>query len=109
LSNVKKSTNVISAKPINNVLWPHRATVPIMFQSPRITLIVNRRSSMAAHELYGDGTVHFQAEPMHVAGLKSRNLREIGANNALPGVFRRIAGGLTFDHEQARPEGLLGR
>jgi hypothetical protein len=96
LSNVKKSTNVISAKPINNVLWPHRATVPIMFQSPRITLIVNRRSSTAAHELYGDGTVHFQAEPMHVAGLKSRNLRQFGAIHALPGACRRMAGGLDF-------------
>jgi hypothetical protein len=68
---VKKSTNVISAKPINNVLWPHRATVPSMFQSPEFTLIVDRPTSAAAHTLYGGETVHFQAKSKHAAGLKS--------------------------------------
>jgi hypothetical protein len=102
LSNVKKSTNVISAKPINNVLWPHRATVPIIFQSPRITLIVYRRSTVAAHVLYGDGTVHFQAEPMHVAGLKNRLLR-FSAIKALRGSFPAHGGVLTFDRGRVMP------
>jgi hypothetical protein len=70
-SNAKTITHVISAKPINNVLWPHRATIPSMFQSPEFTLIVNRRSSSAARVLYGGGTVHFQVKIKHVAGLKS--------------------------------------
>jgi hypothetical protein len=59
-SNVKNSTNVISAKPINNVLWPHRATIPSMFQSPELTRIDNRRCTPAAQVLYGGETVYFQ-------------------------------------------------
>jgi hypothetical protein len=30
---LKKITQVIKANPTNSVLWPHRATVPIMFHS----------------------------------------------------------------------------
>jgi hypothetical protein len=30
---LKKITQVIRANPINSVLWPHRATFPIMFHS----------------------------------------------------------------------------
>lgn len=33
LNKLKKITQVIRANPINSVLWPHRATVPIMFHS----------------------------------------------------------------------------
>jgi hypothetical protein len=33
LNKAKKMTHVINAKPINNVLWPHRATIPSMFVS----------------------------------------------------------------------------
>jgi hypothetical protein len=29
----KNITQVISANPINSVLWPQRATIPIMFHS----------------------------------------------------------------------------
>jgi len=71
LSNAKKITHVISARPINNVLWPHRATIPSIFQSPEFTRLVNRRSSPAAHVLYGGGTVHIQVQIKHVAGLKT--------------------------------------
>jgi hypothetical protein len=32
LNNPTKITHVISANAINNVLWPHRAIIPIMFK-----------------------------------------------------------------------------
>jgi hypothetical protein len=89
LSNAKKITHVISAKPINNVLWPHRATIPIMFQSPEFTPTVNRRSSSAAHVLYGGGTVYFQVEIKHVVGLKNAYFRHITAEIALPDPLSR--------------------
>jgi hypothetical protein len=60
----KKITQVISAKPINKVLWPQRATIPIMFQSPEFTPIVNRLTSVAAHVVYGGGTIQFQIKAM---------------------------------------------
>jgi hypothetical protein len=89
LSNAKKITHVISAKPINNVLWPHRATIPSMFQSPKCTPIVNRRSSPAAHVLYGGGTVHIQGKIKHVAGLKSGHFWPFGAEKAQSGPVPR--------------------
>jgi hypothetical protein len=89
LSNAKKITHVISAKPINNVLWPHRATIPIMFQSPKCTRIVNRRSSPAAHVLYGGGTVHIQGKTKHVVGLKNGRFSGFTAEIALPGAMSR--------------------
>jgi hypothetical protein len=85
LSNAKKITQVISAKLINNVLWPHRATIPIMFQSPVLLRIVSRRASPAAHVLYGGGTVYIQANIKHVAGHKNAYFRQITAEIALPG------------------------
>jgi hypothetical protein len=84
-SNAKNSTNVISAKPINNVLWPHRATIPIMFQSPKFTRIVDRRSSVAAQVRYGGETVHFQGSSKDAAGLKNGHFRQIGSEIALLG------------------------
>jgi hypothetical protein len=84
-SNAKNSTNVISAKPINNVLWPHRATIPIMFQSPKFTRTVNRRLSVAAEVRYGGETVHFQESSKDVAGLKTGHFRRIGSEIALLG------------------------
>jgi hypothetical protein len=75
LNNPTKITHVISANPINNVLWPQRATIPSMFQSPEFTAIFNRRSSPAAHVLYGGGTVYIQVEIKHVAGLKNGRFR----------------------------------
>jgi hypothetical protein len=84
-SNVKNSTNVISAKPINNVLWPHRATIPSMFQSPQFTRIDNRRYTSAAQVLYGGGTVHFQVNSNDAAGLKNADLRHISSEIALLG------------------------
>jgi hypothetical protein len=82
LSSEKNITYVISANPINNVLWPHRAIIPSMFQSPEFTLICNPRSSRAAHVLYGGETVHFQADIKHVAGLKNGHFPHFGAENA---------------------------
>jgi len=89
LSNAKKITHVISAKPINNVLWPHRATIPSMFQSPEFTLIVNRRSCPATHVLYGGGTVHIQVKIKHVAGLKNDHFWLLGAENTELGPVPR--------------------
>ena len=40
--NAKKSTQVISANAINSVLWPHRATVPTIFHSPKIDFPAHR-------------------------------------------------------------------
>jgi hypothetical protein len=37
LSKPKKITPVISANAINSVLWPHRATIPSILQSPEFT------------------------------------------------------------------------
>jgi hypothetical protein len=82
LSNAKIITHVISAKPINNVLWPHRATIPSMFQSPEFTPIVNRRSSPAAHVLHGGETLHIQGKIKHAAGLKNGHFRPFGAEKA---------------------------
>jgi hypothetical protein len=88
-NNVKNSTNVISAKPINNVLWPHRATIPSIFQSPQFTRIVNRRTP-AAHVLHGGETVHFQVNSKNAAGLKNayfrRFWREIPLLGPRPGA-----------------------
>src|ERR1700722_18554481 len=85
LSSEKNSTYVISANPINNVLWPHRAIIPSMFQSPEFTLICNPRWSRAAHVLYGAETVHFQANTRLVAGLKNAYSQQFGA-------VQRVAG-----------------
>jgi hypothetical protein len=82
-SNVKNSTNVISAKPINNVLWPHRATIPSMFQSPKITRIDNHRNTSAAQVLYGGETVHFQLDSNDAAGLKNAHFRPFGSRIGL--------------------------
>jgi hypothetical protein len=43
----------------------------------------------AAHVLYGGGTVYFQVEIKHVAGLKNAYFKRITAEIALPGPLSR--------------------
>src|SRR5471030_728804 len=75
LINPKNSTHVISANAINNVLWPHRATVPSMFQSPKFTCITPRHLCVSEQVLCGGGTVHFQSHSRHVASHKIGHFR----------------------------------
>jgi hypothetical protein len=79
LNKPKKITPVISANAINSVLWPHRATIPTMFQSPEFTRFSRRRRSALAHDLYGVGTVHFQGLEGHAAGHKNGGFRALAA------------------------------
>jgi hypothetical protein len=57
LNNAKKITHVMIASPINNVLWPQRATVAIMFLSSNLHLSSTadrpwRPTSFMGAELY---------------------------------------------------------
>jgi hypothetical protein len=53
---VKKIAHVMIANPINSVLWPHRATIPIIFHSLNYTSSAagspRRHLSFMGAELY---------------------------------------------------------